>query len=545
MKIMLLSIGMIVKNEENNLDKCLKGIKPLLDELDSELVIVDTGSSDKTVEIAKKYTDKIYHFEWINDFSAARNFGLEKCSGEWYMYLDADEVLDDASELIEFFKSGNYKNYVCAYHAKHEYSDESYQNYSISYCCRIFKNENIHFINKIHEIIPEKEPSITLENTWYHHYGYVKEYLSKIERNEEIIQDILKDDPKNLWALRYHYRNLEAEYKYQDIIAEFENTTIENTNTLYYYQILQVVFSAYLNDKNVDKALEIMAKINDSANDLLYMYSKLISYYLDPIDYLNIRTYLQLYLNTRDKAIEEVKNNHALDAYGDSFRDIAYLEKVYKLLVTTMVLHKNYAIFNSLISLFHEYPAYTSFDLSKEYEYVAYMEDYIYAEHLAEGEGKWWHSYLLNKAINEHALTFPSPIEREDIPYLVTHYNSIDYTSNIYGFIINLEDDIEEANDLLLIMYILEHALTLNTCDDPKQLLVIFNNLCEFTYYFINKYYKRIEDLGRDLYHFLLPYYAKIAADMGRCDESIQILNTAKRYNPNIGYMIDVLIENE
>ena len=72
---MKLTIGMIVKNEEKWLDKCLTGIKPILDNVDSELIITDTGSIDSTVEIARKYTDKVLHFDWINDFAAARNFG--------------------------------------------------------------------------------------------------------------------------------------------------------------------------------------------------------------------------------------------------------------------------------------------------------------------------------------------------------------------------------------------------------------------------------------------------------------------------------------
>lgn len=79
-----LTIGMIVKNEEKTLGKCLASLKPLLDEVPSELIITDTGSTDHTVEIAEKYTDHIIHFEWCNDFSAARNTGLKAARGEWF-----------------------------------------------------------------------------------------------------------------------------------------------------------------------------------------------------------------------------------------------------------------------------------------------------------------------------------------------------------------------------------------------------------------------------------------------------------------------------
>ena len=100
----ILSVGMIVKNEEKHLEKCLSALKKLLDNVPSELIIVDTGSTDKTKEIALKYTDKVYDFEWINDFSAARNYGLEKAVGEWFMFIDADEYLDEnCEEMIKFF----------------------------------------------------------------------------------------------------------------------------------------------------------------------------------------------------------------------------------------------------------------------------------------------------------------------------------------------------------------------------------------------------------------------------------------------------------
>lgn len=85
----MLSIVLIVKNEEKNLSRCLDSIRGLGD----ELVIVDTGSTDKTVEIAKSYTDKVYYFTWVKDFSKARNFSFSKCTNPWIMWLDADDVL--------------------------------------------------------------------------------------------------------------------------------------------------------------------------------------------------------------------------------------------------------------------------------------------------------------------------------------------------------------------------------------------------------------------------------------------------------------------
>lgn len=85
-----ISLCMIVKNEEKNLERCLSSYAPLMD----EIIVVDTGSTDKTKEIAARFTDKIYDFEWINDFSAARNFAFSKAGCDYIFSADADEVLE-------------------------------------------------------------------------------------------------------------------------------------------------------------------------------------------------------------------------------------------------------------------------------------------------------------------------------------------------------------------------------------------------------------------------------------------------------------------
>ena len=88
-----ISLCMIVKNEEKILDRCLSTVADLVD----EIVIVDTGSTDATKEIAARYTDRIYDFQWIDDFSAARNFAFSKATMDYIYTADADEVLDEGN----------------------------------------------------------------------------------------------------------------------------------------------------------------------------------------------------------------------------------------------------------------------------------------------------------------------------------------------------------------------------------------------------------------------------------------------------------------
>ena len=88
-----ISLCMIVKNEEDVLARCLDSIKDAVD----EIIIVDTGSTDRTKEIAYSYTDKVYDFEWIQDFAAARNEAFSKATCDYQMWLDADDVFPEES----------------------------------------------------------------------------------------------------------------------------------------------------------------------------------------------------------------------------------------------------------------------------------------------------------------------------------------------------------------------------------------------------------------------------------------------------------------
>lgn len=89
------SLCMIVKNEERVLARCLDSLCELMD----EIIIVDTGSTDSTMDIARKYTDKVYHFTWRDDFSAARNYSFSKATKEYIYVADADEVLDRENQI--------------------------------------------------------------------------------------------------------------------------------------------------------------------------------------------------------------------------------------------------------------------------------------------------------------------------------------------------------------------------------------------------------------------------------------------------------------
>lgn len=95
MKKLTLSAVLIVKNEEEILVNALESVKDF-----DEIIVVDTGSTDKTIEIAQKYTNKIHHFPWIDDFSAARNHAIKQATGDWIYSIDADQILLSPVKLV-------------------------------------------------------------------------------------------------------------------------------------------------------------------------------------------------------------------------------------------------------------------------------------------------------------------------------------------------------------------------------------------------------------------------------------------------------------
>ncbi len=119
-----LTVCMIVKNEENCIERSLQSIQNLAD----EIVIVDTDSTDGTLAICRRFTDKIFHFSWNNDFSAARNFALSHATSDWILFLDADEVIaqEDQQNIKKIMADSSSEKSAAAYflHQK-EYTNDS------------------------------------------------------------------------------------------------------------------------------------------------------------------------------------------------------------------------------------------------------------------------------------------------------------------------------------------------------------------------------------------------------------------------------------
>ena len=203
----MLSIGMIVKNEQDKLEKCLKALQPLREAVSCELVIADTGSTDNTRTIAEKYADLVFDFPWINDFSAARNAVMDRCNGIWYLTVDADEYLaPDVSELAEFLNGENAEKADVGYVIQRNYNTTQMLPGDCNdfFACRMVRMQSgIRYMGTIHESlqVPSGKVARFFSKTILHHDGYAwkteADAQAKMQRNLELLEKALEQHPNN------------------------------------------------------------------------------------------------------------------------------------------------------------------------------------------------------------------------------------------------------------------------------------------------------------------------------------------------------------
>lgn len=223
---MLLSIVMMVKNEERYLDKTLKSLKPLMEDINSELVILDTGSDDSTVEIAKKYTNKVFFSSWNNDFAHMRNISISHASGDWILILDADEQLTNYDKLKEFFNSDLCNKYNSACITLKNILSQDEESYSISPMLRLFKNyEGFGYKGAIHEQPIFKNP-IYNDIAMFNHYGYLfeDEEIKQLKdvRNKKILIEEVKKSPNDPYMNYQLGKNYIIAKEYEDALYYME-----------------------------------------------------------------------------------------------------------------------------------------------------------------------------------------------------------------------------------------------------------------------------------------------------------------------------------
>lgn len=228
----VLTISLLISNRPDTIPKCLDSLKPIMEAIPSELILIDTSKNEEIHKLLLNYTNQVYLFEWCKDFAKARNEGLKRAKGEWFMFLDDDEWFVEYDELIDFFKSGEYKHYGRANYTIRNFVDVEYKRYNDTWGSRLFHiDEDSEFVGKVHELYKPARGKLKYIESIAYHSGYIFETeeaaRKHFERNTQILLQLLEEEPNNLrWQAQ-----LVQEYcsvREWDVLLNFSQRCFEN-----------------------------------------------------------------------------------------------------------------------------------------------------------------------------------------------------------------------------------------------------------------------------------------------------------------------------
>lgn len=283
-----LSACTITKNEALNIGKSIDSYKDYVD----EIIIVDTGSIDETKDIANGKNAKVLDFEWKNDFSAAKNFALDNATGDWIIFLDADEWFDGDSaknikEAIDKAASLNYSAVACKlvnYFTETEVMETAST-------IRVFKKaDNIRFNRAIHETLFDVSkgtalPGLYSELFTVNHSGYMKDILEKKAKRNKMLLDknfamgqttyidyfygMRENLKEDIMVAEYFYKLIENTPNYDELVSSFNITTSVDESKL---KVMNLLPNKYSFEYRENFLKEIEKKYSQDANFKFYEY---------------------------------------------------------------------------------------------------------------------------------------------------------------------------------------------------------------------------------------------------------------------------------
>ncbi|MBQ7944872.1 MAG: glycosyltransferase [Lachnospiraceae bacterium] len=276
-----ISVCMIAKNEERYIEECLKRLQPY----GFEIVVADTGSTDRTKEIAEQYADKVVDFEWINDFSAARNYCASCASNSWILALDCDEYVNNADvpwikSLMKNFSKGigviRMNNLVYNAAGEKEYGSEN--------VLRFYHRSFYRFESPIHEQLVAKDKNIERQSTKFMlpmevvHHGYAltpEEMQKKQERNIALIKSNVGkggDDPYLYFQMG---QSLYIMNRIDEAVEAYETVLRLNPpmDRAYVEMMIVSLSMAYVRQNRLADAMELLEKYEGQYKSARYVYT--------------------------------------------------------------------------------------------------------------------------------------------------------------------------------------------------------------------------------------------------------------------------------
>lgn len=281
-----ISLCMIVKNEEENLANCLNSVQGIAD----EIIIVDTGSTDKTVEVASHFTDKIYNFVWTNDFAEARNFSFSKATKDYILWLDADDIIteENKKKFIKLKKNLDKSiDYVAMYYNT-AYSPNGSVNHVTLRERLVKRSSKFFWQNSIHENINVSGKGIKTDIYISHKNKTNEENLNSFKRNMEMLEHLVENGDESPRTLYYYGLMLEKLNRYDESLEVFKKFfTVVPDIFVQYSSACIAVHNLYLLKGDKDSALKILLDNKDKLDDLSEFHCTLGDYHKNILKDLN------------------------------------------------------------------------------------------------------------------------------------------------------------------------------------------------------------------------------------------------------------------
>ncbi|MFJ5406432.1 glycosyltransferase [Pectobacterium punjabense] len=277
----MISVCMIVKNEALHLGNALAEIVKYFD----DIVVVDTGSTDDSKNIARKFTDKIYDYEWISDFSAARNYSLQFAKYDWVLVIDADEVINQFDTTLLSSLINEHPTQVGTVEIASITNDENSGEMDVvqERISRIFNKKHYEFFGIIHEQICKKNTGEVPEGRFdtplsFMHNGYTKEVIeskNKIVRNITLLRHAIDKTNDSAYL---HYQLGKSHYlgkDYEQAAQSFETSLhLQKDMPQDYNEVLIECYGyCLINTGQYEKALEIL-QYEDLCSSTDFMFLK-------------------------------------------------------------------------------------------------------------------------------------------------------------------------------------------------------------------------------------------------------------------------------
>ncbi|MCX7982228.1 MAG: glycosyltransferase [Syntrophales bacterium] len=477
---------MIVKDEEEHLERCLTSVRPFVD----EIIVVDTGSQDKTVAIAEKFGAKVYFHPWENDFAKHRNQSISYAKGDWILRLDADEELfaEDGPILRKTLKNSRVDYYFCEMHDMKRDGTE----HGVFYQLRLFRNHmGMYFEHPVHEqlLVRGKGDYVRIR---IRHYGYdlsPEKMEEKYRARLATLEDILRKHPDDLYmrnqlASCYSMHRDFAEAIKQGEIA-LEGRRKNNLKDSFFITTYYTVGQGYLALGKLEEGERIFLEALDFFPYHLDACYFLTLIYIDRRDWENGITFARRYLE-----IHEIfeKNPSLLGSH--------YCHHLGK--KTEVLLHLAHCYFSSGDEEKAKGTFIQAFELANKKSELAEKIAYIYGKANKEEEALTWLAQAWEEGIKEGRL--PSVLEKENRFFysLGLHFARLKHIDQAISCLNQARDDYLSPTEMLEKTIVLSELLWVKGEIEPfiSQLSRLVEISQARTLHQINK----IEDIGTILY---------------------------------------------